>query len=166
MRGAKANEVYLGPDGHSEAVYDAAGDLVRDPVNQGSYNYAHPVAQPLRHFVADILPWLRWGNASDDPTSVKERTDAYLMDLQDGLHRALKEMPETKREVNSPLDETERAALAFFIDAINDTELSKLLAAPTEKRDAAITTFMDELRGNLHTAVTDEINAAPSAMDR
>ncbi len=166
MRGANANEVYLAPDGHSEAVYDAAGDLVRDPINQGSYNYAHPVEQPLAHFVADILPWLRWGNASNDPTSVKERTDAYLLDLQDGLHRALEEMGKGKAEPDSDLTEAEWATLAFYMDVIDDTSVSKLLAVPAKDRDAAVTSFMAKLQGNLNTALAEEIKAAPPTMDR
>jgi hypothetical protein len=52
------------------------------------------------------------------------------------------------------------------MDVIDDTEVSKLLAVPAKDRDAAVTSFMAKLQGDLNTAITEEIKAAPSAMDR
>ena len=73
MRGATGNKVYLHKDGKREAVYDAAGKLVQDGVNDGSYNYFHPRREAARHFTFDILPWMTWGNSAEDPTTPKER---------------------------------------------------------------------------------------------
>lgn len=89
INGATGNSVFLHVDGHREAVYDPAGDLVQDSANKASYNYFHPHQQPLRHFVADTLPWIVWGNAEDDPTSTAERFGAWLTDLKHGAAAAV-----------------------------------------------------------------------------
>ena len=36
------NDKYVSVDGHIEGVYDENGNLVTDPVNQGTYNFANP----------------------------------------------------------------------------------------------------------------------------
>jgi hypothetical protein len=38
QNGAKDNQIYISPDGHKEAVYDKNGKLVKDGINDGSYN--------------------------------------------------------------------------------------------------------------------------------
>jgi hypothetical protein len=88
INGADANVNFLSKDGHNEAVYDGASKLVTDLVNEGSYNYAHPVLDPLGHFTVDILPWIELGASRQDPTSKQTRLGAYLEDLRAGLHRA------------------------------------------------------------------------------
>ena len=88
LRGADGNSVYLHPDGHREAVYDAAGELVRDGINDESYNYFHPSGDSLRHFTFDALPWLAFGNSPDDPTTPGERAGAFAADLAAGVDRA------------------------------------------------------------------------------
>jgi TPR repeat protein len=85
MNGVSGNVVYVDEEGHKEAVYDVNGLLVEDLANQGSYNYFSRRTQPLRHFVADTLPWIVWGNAEDDPTTVKERISAFLEDFRYGV---------------------------------------------------------------------------------
>ena len=89
IHGATGNSVFLHIDGHQEAVYDPSGNLVRDPANMASYNYFHPHKQPYRHFVADTLPWIVWGNTEDDPTSVSERFRAWLTDVKNGAGTAI-----------------------------------------------------------------------------
>jgi hypothetical protein len=88
MGGAADNEVYLSKDGHDEAVYDTAGKLVTDGVNDGSYNYADPYRDSLGHFTVDVLPWIEMGSSPQDPTTKQMRLEAYLKDLRQGLHRA------------------------------------------------------------------------------
>lgn len=89
IHGATGNRVFLHADGHKEAVFDPAGNLVRDSANMASYNYFHPQEQPLRHFVADTLPWIVWGNTEDDPTSTTERLGAWLTDVKYGAGKAV-----------------------------------------------------------------------------
>src|SRR5687767_6932102 len=67
LRGAEKNKTYLAPDGKQEAVYDDRGKLVKDGINDGSYNYFHPRDDALRHFTFDILPWLLLGQSQRDP---------------------------------------------------------------------------------------------------
>ncbi|MDB4673646.1 hypothetical protein OAF27_02415 [Verrucomicrobiales bacterium] len=88
LRGKTGNKLYLHKDGHKEAVYDTDGNLVKDGINDGSYNFAHPVEEPLKHFNQDILPWILWGSSKTDPTSVNERIAAYSRALGVGLSNA------------------------------------------------------------------------------
>jgi hypothetical protein len=90
QRGASENKVYLSPDGHKEAVYGSDGKLVSDGMNDGSYNYFHPQADPMRHFLFDIHPWVLWGASEKDPTSLHERIFAYVSDLERGITAASK----------------------------------------------------------------------------
>ena len=88
QRGAKENRIYLGPKGHREAVYDSSGKIVRDGINDGTYNYAHPHDDPINHFTEDILPWILWGATRSDSTSMEERLRAYAIDLNHALRDA------------------------------------------------------------------------------
>ena len=113
LRGKTGNKLYLHKDGHKEAVYDAGGKLVEDGINDGSYNYAHPVKEPLKHFNQDTLPWILWGSSRADPTSVKERLEAYSRALGGGLSVAQKTPKVKVRE----LSESELTAVRFFLEA-------------------------------------------------
>jgi hypothetical protein len=137
MRGATQNTVYIFPPGHREAVYDKDGKLVRDGMNEGSYNY-YPYDQPLNHFTYDTLPWLVWGASKKDPTSRNERIVAYVEDLGRGFGAA--------RKANNPavdlskLQPHETAVLAMFIGAIEDggaTKVYDYLADPERAFGAA-----------------------------
>lgn len=96
MRGAIHNVVYTGPEGHKEAVFEFDIDEndmpiegtsrpVTDCFNQASYNYYSPREFPYAHFTADILPWLEMGNCRNDPTSISERIEAYMLDFNRGM---------------------------------------------------------------------------------
>jgi hypothetical protein len=120
LNGATGNTVVLHEDGHREAVYDQKGQLVIDCANAGSYNFFHPMKQPLRHFTADILPWLRWGNCKDDPTTQDERIHSYVKDFGDGLRKVLENRKELQLDQSLPIeDESQTQALAFFEAAIH-----------------------------------------------
>ena len=114
LRGKTGNKVYLHKDGHKEAVYDSDGKLVKDGINDGSYNYAHPVEEPLKHFNQDILPWILMGSSRTDPTSVKERLEAYSRALGIGLQAA---QQKPKGEVPQ-LTQTEISAVRFFLEVV------------------------------------------------
>lgn len=98
MRGATENTLFLHKDGHKEAVYDAKGQLVQDGINDGSYNYEHPVKNPFGHYIKDIEPWIKWGASPLDPTNVEERTYAYMGDLEGGIRKAREMWPQVSQK--------------------------------------------------------------------
>ena len=124
QRGAKENRVFLGPEGHKEVVYDSDGKLVRDGINDGSYNYAHPYDDPINHFTKDILPWICWGATRTDPTSIDERLQAYSIDLGGGLATA----QQNKREdiQFDSLSKDDLAAIAVFIRIIKEGNIPEV----------------------------------------
>jgi len=124
MRGATGNQVFRHTDGHREAVYDKDGKLVQDGINDGSYNYAHPVEEPLKHFNRDILPWILWGNSRTDPTTVEERLDAYSRSLGGGLIAAQNAPRKSFR--NSKIEQSEIEVIEFFLRVIDEGEIPEV----------------------------------------
>lgn len=114
QNGAIDNQVYLFPDGR-EAVYDKNGDLVKDGINDGSYNYFHHAEKPLYHFSFDILPWIMFGQSQTDTTTIKSRIYAYMGDLEGGIRKALAhtEMQQTTWKPDGQIQ-----AIAVFLRAI------------------------------------------------
>jgi hypothetical protein len=49
------------PDGHREAIYDGNGNLVKDNVYKGTFNFFGPHLA-TEHTYADVLPYCKWGN--------------------------------------------------------------------------------------------------------
>jgi hypothetical protein len=84
MRGETENTVYMHDDGR-EAVMDKNGNLVTNSYNKGSFNYYSNTNEPIKKFLFDIAPWLKWGNTEDDPTSFNERLYYYSLDLDRGI---------------------------------------------------------------------------------
>ena len=84
MRGEIDNVVYVHEDGR-EAVFDKDGNLVTNSYNRGSFNYYSNKTEPIKKFIFDIAPWLKWGNTEDDPTSFNERLHYYTLDLNYGI---------------------------------------------------------------------------------
>lgn len=128
------NKVYLSFGGHSETVYDKNGNLVTDCDNMGSFNYFHPYEQPIAHFKADILPWLKMGNCENDPTTVEGRVNAYGADLEIGFRKALKIISESNEIDGVQVKGGQKDVLDFFKVAssnypkeiINDADEIKL----------------------------------------
>ncbi len=117
QRGAEDNQVFLHRDGHKEAVFDRDGNAVKDGMNDASYNLAHPIEEPLKHFLMDIHPWLIWGASPRDQTSQEERTRAYLADLEGGLRAALASKAKLD-DIDTEWDSGQIEVLAFFLSAI------------------------------------------------
>ena len=99
MNGAVNNRVYVHDDGR-EAVFvsdvdengndiDGTSKLVKGCLNRGAFNYYHYSDQPLGHFSGDIFPWLVLGNCKNDPSSLNQRIEAYMLDFRDGFRRAI-----------------------------------------------------------------------------
>ena len=119
QNGATGNQVFILKGGHKEAVYDARGALVKDGINNGSYNYFLPKQDALRHFTFDISPWILWGQSQADPTTVEGRIYAYMGDLEGGLVRALEQRDAVDAlSARKWKEDGELQALAVFIKAI------------------------------------------------
>lgn len=62
------NLKFISKDGRFEAVYNSeTGEMVTDPFNMGTYNYAPGSINPLKyykHYTFDKQPWKKWGNES------------------------------------------------------------------------------------------------------
>lgn len=121
MNGQSENQVFVHEQG-GEAVYDKNGKLVTDCNNKGSFNYAHYKREPLEHFSVDILPWLRWGNCREDPTSIEQRIEAYALDFRSGFDIASSDargyfLP-AEFDLSAP---TISVTLAFFLEAFESS---------------------------------------------
>jgi hypothetical protein len=128
MRGATKNKVFISPDGHQEAVFDAGHQPVHDEINDGRYNLFRPQKESLRHFSLDTIPWLIWGHSRKDPTSSAERVSAYSADLFNGVIRALKTAQETGQSNDPDLKKPGSAdAVAIFLFAVERGQADELL---------------------------------------
>lgn len=67
------NIKYVSPDGKQEAVYDKKGNMIKNALDMGSYNYCPSEKSYYGHFKYDIMPWIMYGNAADDPSTVGQR---------------------------------------------------------------------------------------------
>ena len=130
MRGATENKLYLHEDGQMEAVYDGEGKLVKDGINDGSYNYAHPTKDPVNHFKMDILPWIFWGNSRTDPTSIDERITAYSEALGGGLVAAQAQTTRVKKADFSQDELVGIATIMRVIEAGDIEEVYSILKDP------------------------------------
>lgn len=117
LRGATENKLFVHEDGQREAVYDGKGNLVQDGINDGSYNFAHPVRDPANHFKMDILPWIFWGNSETDPTSIDERLIAYSEALGGGLVAAQEHARDVRRQ---ELSQDEKVGIAVLMQVIEE----------------------------------------------
>lgn len=72
------NIKYVSPDGKREVVYNSNGKMITNPLDMGSYNYCPSEVSYYGHFKYDILPWIAYGNAPNDPSTVGERVGAIL----------------------------------------------------------------------------------------
>jgi hypothetical protein len=65
-------------------VYGRGGILLteaNDPINMGTYNYADPASELLKHVLYDVSPFIDWGNSAATSNSA-------LYD--DGMENALR----------------------------------------------------------------------------
>jgi hypothetical protein len=92
------NVKFVSPDGHFEAVYDKDGILLteaNDPINMGTYNYADPASELVKHVLYDVSPFGDWGNSAassnfelyDDgmENALRFREDPQAQAAYDGL---------------------------------------------------------------------------------
>ena len=67
--GTSGNVKYVSPDGKREAIYDLNENLVTDPTNMGTYNYANPIDNIIGHIFYDVFPYFYYGNGPGDTTN-------------------------------------------------------------------------------------------------
>ena len=170
MNGETTNEVYISDEGH-EAVFrfkhdemgkriDGTGEHVTDCLNQGSFNYYHPIKTPLGHFAADILPWLIWGNCREDPSSLEQRIEAYMLDFEEGYEQALSKnegfyLPRAFKFKETGQSET----VAFFAKALEKSDFDFSSYFPDnlnhpEKKDE----FLKAVKGGISTILKAQQN--------
>lgn len=85
MLGDTDNIVFLHPNGHEEIVVNEEGIPIVDGMNSASYNFCHPIKDPICHFTKDTYPWIKWGNSENDPTTIKQRRQAFFKDYLNGV---------------------------------------------------------------------------------
>jgi hypothetical protein len=62
------NLKFISADGHFEAVYNKNGMLLtqeNDPLNMGTFNYAHQLADQMTHYNLDVWPYFMWNNTEE-----------------------------------------------------------------------------------------------------
>ncbi len=68
-QGNQYNLKYQHPDGR-EVVFDKNGKKVINPLNKGTYNVGR---NDIEHILFDAWPYIKYGNAPDDPSTVADR---------------------------------------------------------------------------------------------
>jgi hypothetical protein len=62
------NLKFISADGHFEAVYNRDGILLtqdNNPLNMGTFNYAHQLADQMTHYNLDVWPYFMWNNTKE-----------------------------------------------------------------------------------------------------
>jgi hypothetical protein len=95
------NLKFISADGHFEAVYNRAGILLtqeNDPLNMGTFNYAHQVSDQMTHYNLDIWPYFVWNNTSEAMQMMEknntEKTKPVAIDKNEDAMRRYKEYEE------------------------------------------------------------------------
>ncbi|MCP4306766.1 MAG: hypothetical protein GY788_18200 [bacterium] len=73
-------------------IYDLRGALVVNSLNRGTFDKVPPgtgkglakYASYVGHYLADVAPYLRWGNALDDSSTRAERRKAFHQTVRYG----------------------------------------------------------------------------------
>ena len=113
MRGEEQNQVFVHNDG-TVVVFDKNHHQVTN-YNRGTIRIARK-NDPIGHFILDTQPWLNFGVDSSDPTTIEERLEAYLMDVQNAIFVFLfqrKGVP-IKQIHYSELDQVDKEVCQFF----------------------------------------------------
>lgn len=133
------NQVLLHKDGQMEVVLDSKGKVVEDCANKASGNFYHPQREPLDHFQFDTMPWIFFGNCKEDPTSVEQRTEAFLKDFYTGLEKAtdpsmVNDLPKNFKFNKANQEETIAMFFKVMSELPNDS-LSELLNSKNNKKE-------------------------------
>jgi hypothetical protein len=94
------NLKFISADGHFEAVYNKDGILLtqdNDPLNMGTFNYAHQLADQMTHYNLDVWPYFMWNNTPEAMEASKEVKDAQPIDKNE---EAMKRYKEYEKKLN------------------------------------------------------------------
>jgi hypothetical protein len=149
LNGASGNEVYEHKDGHKEAVYDSNGDLVKDGINDASYNYHDRTKEPLRHFSFDTHPWIIWGASKKDTTSPQERITGLANDLGSALMASLQKKESLSDIKSSNWDRDGQLQAVAIIYLALENEKSDTLYSLFDKDSLEIT--RDDITNSVRT---------------
>lgn len=113
MRGEEQNQVFVHNDG-TVVVFDKNHHQVTN-YNRGTIRIARK-DDPIGHFILDTQPWLNFGVDSNDPTSIEERVEAYLKDVQNAIFVFLfHRKGEPAKQIHySDLDKVDKEVCHFF----------------------------------------------------
>ena len=82
--GNEGNVKYLSLDGRTygrvELILNTDMQLGLDPLNMGTYNYG---GNAWTHYWKDVVPWIKYGNSPDDPTTRKYRSEQIWNAVKD-----------------------------------------------------------------------------------
>ncbi len=125
--------LYVDKEGKREAVYDTknGGNLVTDPVNQGSYNY-FPYQQGIKHFLYDSFVWLNIGNSDNDTSSYHDRLMAWIDDFAVSFEKVCRVNPSLLRVGRDKFEEDTIFANTMetiFKSILLDTHLENTLSS-------------------------------------
>ena len=144
QRGQYGNQVFVSEDGHMEAVFGPDGKLVQDGINDGSFNFFHPYNDPLGHFSADMIPWIRHGNSENDPTLIEERIHSYVSDLEGGIRQAYSQRNSL---VTQEFDQSELEVLALYLSIIQTGDADILFTLFDKDANLDDEVLLDVLKG-------------------
>ena len=113
MRGEEQNQVFVHNDG-TVVVFDKNHHQVTN-YNRGTIRIARK-SDPIGHFILDTQPWLNFGVDSNDPTTIEERLEAYLKDVQNAIFVFLfHRKGEPAKQIHySDLDKVDKEVCHFF----------------------------------------------------
>lgn len=82
----RKNIKYVSSDG-GEQIFDSKGRVVTADEDEATYNFFHPETEPFMHLLADVAPWVLWGNSPEDSTTKLERivTPLVLKHYQENI---------------------------------------------------------------------------------
>jgi hypothetical protein len=88
------NLKFISSDGYFEAVYNRDGILLtqeNDPLNMGTFNYAHQLANQMTHYNLDVWPYFMWNNTPEAMAMGKEAKAAQPIDKNEEAMKRYKE---------------------------------------------------------------------------
>jgi hypothetical protein len=92
------NLKFISTDGHFEAVYNKEGMLLtqeNDPLNMGTFNYAHQLADQITHYNLDVWPYFMWNNTEEAMRiNSTEKIESAPIDKNENAMKRYKEYEE------------------------------------------------------------------------
>jgi len=66
------NIKFVSPDGNREVIFNGSGEVVSGSLVKGTYNVYGP-GEKIGHVVFDVVPYIAWGNDTNDPSNIADR---------------------------------------------------------------------------------------------